>query len=297
MANYFMQGGDGKEYGPVSAEQLRQWMVEGRANGQTQVRLAEGGAYLALGVVPELNVAVPASGSGYAPSFAQPSPGPTVAPSGPGANYFMQGGDGKEYGPVSAEQLRQWAREGRANAQTQVRLAEGGSYQTLGSVPELNAAGASSVSGFTLSPQVSPSLAHTLAQNSGQAGTDSTQLIKRLAVILTEAGGWMKFLAILSFISGAGMVFGPGIVICWLPIWLGVVLWKAAAKAQEAAFTGSEADMIGVLDQLRFYFKLMGIYRIIMFVVMIVFIVVFFGMIMAFVGSAGAGGHLGNLFQ
>jgi hypothetical protein len=295
MANYFMQGGDGKEYGPVSAEQLRQWAAEGRANAQTQVRLAEGGSYMVLGAVPELNAAGVASGSGYAPSFAQPSSEPASALSGPGANYFMQGGDGKEYGPVSAEQLRQWVREGRANAQTQVRLAEGGTYQALGSVPELNAAGAASAS----LPQPGPSLAHTLAQNSGQAGGDSSQLIKRLAVILTEAGGWMKFLAILSFLSGAGMVFGPGIVICWLPIWLGVVLWKAAAKAQEAAFTGSEADMIGALDQLRFYFKLTAIYRIIMFVVMIVFIIVFFGMIMAFVGSAGAGagGHLGNLFQ
>ena len=38
---YRIIGADGKEYGPITAEQLRQWMAEGRANTQTQV-LAEG---------------------------------------------------------------------------------------------------------------------------------------------------------------------------------------------------------------------------------------------------------------
>ena len=35
MANYIIIGGDGKEYGPVSGEQLRQWIADGRA---TQAR-------------------------------------------------------------------------------------------------------------------------------------------------------------------------------------------------------------------------------------------------------------------
>jgi hypothetical protein len=34
-------GGDGKEYGPVSIEQLRQWIAEGRVNNQTLAQ-AEG---------------------------------------------------------------------------------------------------------------------------------------------------------------------------------------------------------------------------------------------------------------
>jgi len=35
---YHIIGGDGKEYGPVSADDLRGWLAEGRANGQTQAR-------------------------------------------------------------------------------------------------------------------------------------------------------------------------------------------------------------------------------------------------------------------
>ena len=38
---YTIIGADGAEYGPVTGDQLRQWIAEGRANGQTRVR-AEG---------------------------------------------------------------------------------------------------------------------------------------------------------------------------------------------------------------------------------------------------------------
>ena len=31
-------GSDGKEYGPVTDGQLRQWIAEGRAGGQTRVK-------------------------------------------------------------------------------------------------------------------------------------------------------------------------------------------------------------------------------------------------------------------
>lgn len=39
---YKIIGADGKEYGPIGADQLRQWIAEGRANAQTQI-IAEGG--------------------------------------------------------------------------------------------------------------------------------------------------------------------------------------------------------------------------------------------------------------
>lgn len=34
---YKIIGADGREYGPISLEQLRQWHVEGRANGQSRI--------------------------------------------------------------------------------------------------------------------------------------------------------------------------------------------------------------------------------------------------------------------
>ena len=38
MANYKIIGGDGQQYGPVTAEELRQWIAEGRLNGQSLVQ-------------------------------------------------------------------------------------------------------------------------------------------------------------------------------------------------------------------------------------------------------------------
>jgi hypothetical protein len=51
--------------------------------------------------------------------------------------YKILGGDGKEYGPVPAEALRQWVLEGRANAQTQVRVGEDLNWQPLAALPEM----------------------------------------------------------------------------------------------------------------------------------------------------------------
>jgi len=50
--------------------------------------------------------------------------------------YKLIGADGKEYGPVSAEQLRQWIAEGRANAQTQVRAEGATDWAPAGQVAE-----------------------------------------------------------------------------------------------------------------------------------------------------------------
>jgi hypothetical protein len=54
--------------------------------------------------------------------------------------YKIIGGDGKEYGPVTAEQLRQWIAEGRANAQTQAQPVGGTGWQPLGTIPEFASA-------------------------------------------------------------------------------------------------------------------------------------------------------------
>jgi hypothetical protein len=49
---YNVIGADQKEYGPVSADEVRAWIGEGRANGQTLARF-EGGAWKPLSTFPE----------------------------------------------------------------------------------------------------------------------------------------------------------------------------------------------------------------------------------------------------
>ena len=50
---YKIIGADQKEYGPVSAEQLRQWAIEGRVNGQTSVWSEAGPDWKPLSAYPE----------------------------------------------------------------------------------------------------------------------------------------------------------------------------------------------------------------------------------------------------
>ena len=56
---YKIIGADQKEYGPVTADQLHQWLAEGRVNPQTQV-LPEGATeWTTLGALPEFATAAP----------------------------------------------------------------------------------------------------------------------------------------------------------------------------------------------------------------------------------------------
>lgn len=55
---YRIVGADQKEYGPVSADQVRQWIAEGRANGQTLVRF-EDGPWKPLSTYPEFAATLP----------------------------------------------------------------------------------------------------------------------------------------------------------------------------------------------------------------------------------------------
>lgn len=53
--------------------------------------------------------------------------------------YRIIGADGREYGPISADQLRQWIAENRANASTRVLVEGTTEWKSLGSVPEFSA--------------------------------------------------------------------------------------------------------------------------------------------------------------
>ena len=54
--------------------------------------------------------------------------------------YKIIGADGREYGPVSGEQLRQWIAEGRVNAATQVQTDGSAGWQPLRALPEFTTA-------------------------------------------------------------------------------------------------------------------------------------------------------------
>jgi TM2 domain-containing membrane protein YozV len=50
--------------------------------------------------------------------------------------YKIVGTDGRQYGPVGAEEIRRWIAENRANAQTLVQKEGAQEWKPLGSIPE-----------------------------------------------------------------------------------------------------------------------------------------------------------------
>jgi len=79
MANYKIIGADGKEYGPITADQLRQWVAEGRLTAQSQIQ-ADGGEWKPLGAFPELatGVVAPAVAEAPAPAATQKTSGMAI---------------------------------------------------------------------------------------------------------------------------------------------------------------------------------------------------------------------------
>ena len=85
---YKIVGADQKEYGPITAEQLRQWITEGRANAQTLARI-EDGPWKPLGTIAEFaslfgtppppQSPPPPSSSGSVPPPPLTLPGPAVS--------------------------------------------------------------------------------------------------------------------------------------------------------------------------------------------------------------------------
>ena len=54
-------------------------------------------------------------------------------------NYFVIGNDGKRYGPVTAEQIRQWIREKRVESRTPVFVGGAADWTFIGLLPEFSA--------------------------------------------------------------------------------------------------------------------------------------------------------------
>ena len=72
MANYTIIGGDGKQYGPISGDDLRKWISEGRLNAQSLAKADSDAEFRTLATFPELTDA-------FAPQAAEPDAPPSLA--------------------------------------------------------------------------------------------------------------------------------------------------------------------------------------------------------------------------
>jgi prepilin-type processing-associated H-X9-DG protein len=122
--------------------------------------------------------------------------------------YRVLGADGKEYGPVNGEVLRQWITDGRANAQTRVKADGSSDWQTLASVPEFEAAFAATAG----APPPLPA-APVEVKTSGMAITSLVLGILGLCGITALVGLVLGIVALLKINRSGGRLSGQGLAI------------------------------------------------------------------------------------
>lgn len=107
----------------------------------------------------------------------------------------------------------------------------------------------------------------------------------RLLAIAGQSKGWLKFIGVLLIIYGIITALTiVGIIIAWLPIWMGVLLFQAGSRADTAALTKDSSQLVPMMDKLRVYFMIQGVLILIVLVALVI-------------GFIVSGGALFSIFQ
>ena len=113
---------------------------------------------------------------------------------------------------------------------------------------------------------------------------------REISLPLASAAGWMKFIGIMFIIQGAITALTiVGILIAWLPIWIGVLLLQSAGAAQRSQMQDDANALIEALSRLKTYFVIQGVLYLVGLALMIIYFV-FFGAMVA----AAIHGNLGH---
>ena len=149
------------------------------------------------------------------------------------ANYIIIGGDGKEYGPVSEADVRQWIAEGRLSAESRVKAESDAEFRALAQFPEFATA---------LNPAVPPAVITPQGGGSGPADANwEANVLARVPDLrLGEclAAGWSFLGANAGFVAGAVLlawastlpfvgvmlvvpILGPLIYVCFQSVIMG----------------------------------------------------------------------------
>lgn len=85
-------------------------------------------------------------------------------------------------------------------------------------------------------------------------------LLREVGFPIYQGRNWIKFLGVLSIIQGVIVIFTlVGIIIAWLPIWMGVILYQAASRMEQAYAAGDKSGFYESMSKLKLYFMIQGI--------------------------------------
>jgi len=85
-------------------------------------------------------------------------------------------------------------------------------------------------------------------------------MVRELSNPIYQARGWLKFLGVISIIGGIVQALSiVGIIIAWLPIWMGVLMFQAGSSIDTAGQAGDKFAFLNSLGSLKTYFVLQGV--------------------------------------
>lgn len=108
----------------------------------------------------------------------------------------------------------------------------------------------------------------------------SKSSVRDIALPLYNAKFWMQLMGVVMIIYGAIIAITiVGLIIAWLPIWVGVLLFQSASAINVAYNTDDRDAAIRSMEKLKMYFIING-------VLMLIGIVL--GVVGGFLGGMGA---------
>ncbi len=111
--------------------------------------------------------------------------------------------------------------------------------------------------------------------------SDNSKLLKDLAAPLFQAKRWIKLFGWMLIGNGVLTIFsGWGILVCWIPIWMGLLLIKVGKAMDLAGRNGDRSQFILAQQKLKTFFTVNGILLAVGIVLTTVMLLVFGGIIM-----------------
>jgi hypothetical protein len=162
--------------------------------------------------------------------------------------YKIIGADQKQYGPITADQLRAWIGEGRANAQSKVQPVGSAEWVSLGEILEFADALGIPAPGASSPPPISESYlaSEGPAKTSGLAITSLILGALGFCGITAVAGLILGIIAMVKINKSNGRLKGSGLAIAGvclsgvmllLSVMLSAMMLPALAKAKDKAQT------------------------------------------------------------
>jgi hypothetical protein len=102
------------------------------------------------------------------------------------------------------------------------------------------------------------------------------RIVQEISHPLYNSKGWIKLIGIMMVIYGVLVALSVfGIIIAWLPIWLGIILIQVAGRIADARASGNKMALIKAQQSLSTYFTIYGVLILIGLIGIAVMIIVF----------------------